>query len=153
KLIPYLEFENAKEAIAYYQSVFGATNAYRVSPTAEEVEQFGLAPTVNLEEMTMRGGFQIMGLDIQCADALMGQPTSSTLISLMLAVDEDDSTSVKALDALYQRLVKSEVKVISPFAKQSLGGKMGQIVDAYGITWILSEQSLPAQPSEATTEA
>jgi PhnB protein len=153
KLIPYLEFENAKEAIDYYQSVFGATNAYRVSPTVDEAERFGLDPAVDLEKMTMRGGFQIMGLDIQCADALMGQPTSSTLISLMLAVDEDDSASVKALDALYQRLIKSDVKVISPFAKQSLGGKMGQIVDAYGITWILSEQSLPAHPSEATTEA
>jgi len=147
KLIPYLEFENAKDAIAYYQSVFGATNATRVSPTVAEAERFGLDPAVDLDKMTMHGGFQIMGLDIQCADALMGQPTSSTLISLMLAVDEDDSTSVKALDALYQRLVKSDVKVISPFAKQALGGKMGQIVDAYGITWILCEQAMPATPA------
>ncbi|UIF28356.1 VOC family protein [Levilactobacillus brevis] len=145
KLIPYLEFENAKEAIAYYQSVFGATNAYRVSPTAEEVEQFGLAPTVNLEEMTMQGGFKIMGLDVQCADALMGQPTSSTLISLMIAVDEDDSASVKELTGLYQRLLKSDVKVISPFGEQSAGGKMGQIVDAYGITWILREQRVSGE--------
>jgi Uncharacterized protein conserved in bacteria len=78
-------------------------------------------------------------LDIQCADALMGQPTSSTLISLMIVVDEDNSEDVKALTALYQRLVKSDVKVISPFNSLSQGGKMGQIVDAYGITWILRE--------------
>ncbi|MFC6261678.1 VOC family protein [Levilactobacillus fujinensis] len=148
KLIPYLEFENAKEAIAYYQSVFGATDSYRISPTATEVEQFGLEPTVDLDQMTMNGGFRILGLDVQCADALMGQPTSSTLISLMLTVDEDDSASVKALDALYQRLVKSDVKVISPFSKVA-GGKMGQIVDAYGITWILREQAMPTQPASA----
>ncbi|KRK36243.1 hypothetical protein FD07_GL001015 [Levilactobacillus parabrevis ATCC 53295] len=145
KLIPYLEFENAKEAIAYYQSVFGATNAYRVSPTAEEVEQFGLAPTVDLDEMTMSGGFKILGLDIQCADALMGQPTSSTLISLMIDVDADDSASVKELTGLYQRLLKFDVKVISPFGEQSSGGKMGQVVDAYGITWILREQTMPGE--------
>lgn len=139
KLIPYLEFENAKEALAYYQGVFGATNVYRVSPTAEEAEQYGLEPTVDLDQLTMRGGFQVLGLDIQCADALMGQPTSSTLISLMIVVDEDNSEDVKALTALYQRLVKSDVKVISPFNSLSQGGKMGQIVDAYGITWILRE--------------
>ncbi|HIW71819.1 MAG TPA: VOC family protein [Candidatus Levilactobacillus faecigallinarum] len=140
KMIPYLEFENAKEALAYYKGVFGATNVYRVSPTADEAEQYGLEPTVDLDRLTMRGGFQLLGLDVQCADALMGQPTSSTLISLMVVVDEDDSDSVKALTALYQRLVKSDVKVISPFTAQRQGGKMGQIVDAYGITWILREQ-------------
>lgn len=150
KLIPYLEFENAKEAIVYYQSVFGATDVYRVSPTAAEAERFGLEPTVDLEKMTMRGGFRNMGLDIQCADALMGQPTSSTLISLMLAVDENDGDSVKALAALYQRLVKSDVKVISPFTGQTVGGKMGQIVDAYGITWILREQPM-TPPLETAT--
>ncbi|MFC6206991.1 VOC family protein [Levilactobacillus tongjiangensis] len=142
KMIPYLEFENAKEAITYYQNVFDAKNAYRVSPTPEEAERLGLEPTVDLEQITMRGGFQVMGLDIQCADALMGQPTSSTQISLMIAVDEDDSASVKALSALYQQLVKSDVKVISPFTAQRAGGKMGQVVDAYGITWILREQGM-----------
>ncbi|CAJ1229228.1 hypothetical protein FD38_GL001653 [Levilactobacillus zymae DSM 19395] len=139
KLIPYLEFENAKEALAYYQDVFGATDVYRVSPTVDEAEQYGLEPEMDLDQLTMRGGFRLLGLDVQCADALMGQPTSSTLISLMLVVDEDDSDSVKELLALYQRLIKSDVKVINPFADQTQGGKMGQIVDAYGITWILRE--------------
>lgn len=144
KLIPYLEFENAKEALAYYQGVFGATNVYRISPTADEAEQYGLEPTVDLDQLTMRGGFQLLGLDIQCADALMGQPTSSTLISLMIVVDEKNSDDVKALTSLYQRLVKSDVKVISPFTTQQQGGKMGQIVDAYGITWILREEPVNA---------
>lgn len=144
KMIPYLEFENAKEALAYYQGVFGATNVYRVSPTADEAEQYGLEPDVDLDQLTMIGGFQILGLDVQCADALMGRPTSSTLISLMIQVDEDDSEAVKALTGLYQRLVKPDVKVISPFTTQRQGGKMGQIVDAYGITWILREGANPA---------
>lgn len=140
KIIPYLEFENTKDAITYYQEVFGATNAYRVSPTAAEAEQLGLEASVDLEAITMRGGFQIMGVDVQCADALMGQPTSSTLISLMLTVDEADNAAVKSLGELYQRLVNADVKVISPYINMSLGGKMGQVVDQYGITWILREQ-------------
>ena len=68
----------------------------------------------------------------------------------MLAVDENDGDSVKALAALYQRLVKSDVKVISPFTGQTVGGKMGQIVDAYGITWILREQPM-TPPLETAT--
>lgn len=72
KMIPYLEFENAKEALAYYQQVFGATNVYRVSPTADEAEQYGLNADVELSQLTMRGGFQLLGLDVQCADAFMG---------------------------------------------------------------------------------
>lgn len=144
RLIPYLEFENTKEALGYYQEVFGATDVYRVSPTADEAEQFGLEPTVDLAQLTIRGGFRLMGLDIQCADALMGQPTSSTLISLMLVVKEDDTEGVKALTTLYQQLIKSDIKVLSPFTAQSEGGQMGQVVDAYGITWILREE--PDQP-------
>lgn len=60
KMIPYLEFENAKEALAYYQQVFGATNVYRVSPTADEAEQYGLNADVELSQLTMRGGLSII---------------------------------------------------------------------------------------------
>lgn len=31
KMYPYLAFENAKEALGYYEEVFGATNIYKAS--------------------------------------------------------------------------------------------------------------------------
>ncbi|WP_272928374.1 VOC family protein [Companilactobacillus zhachilii] len=38
QIYPYLAFKNAKEALKYYQEVFGATEIYRLSPQPQQVE-------------------------------------------------------------------------------------------------------------------
>lgn len=43
KMYPYLAFENAKEALGYYEEVFGATNISRLPVSEEQSEMFGLA--------------------------------------------------------------------------------------------------------------
>lgn len=42
ELFPYLAFEKAKDAIAYYEEVFGATNVKRLEVSEEQAEQFGM---------------------------------------------------------------------------------------------------------------
>lgn len=138
-LIPYLTFENTKEALDYYQTVFGVTNVQRESPTEKQAEDMSLNDDVNLDDLTLQASFQVLGKQVFCADSFPGKPVISSMISLMLEVDLHDSDALSALQDLYERVVESEqVKVIVTFEKKSSGNKYGQIVDKYGITWIFN---------------
>lgn len=138
-LIPYLTFENTKEALAYYQDVFGITDIQRESPNEKQAEDMSLNADVNLDDLTLQGSFKILGKQVFCADSFLGKPVVSSLISLMIEVDLHDSKASSALQKLYDRVVESEeVKVIVTFEKKSSGNKYGQIVDKYGITWIFN---------------
>lgn len=138
-LIPYLTFENTKEALDYYQTVFGVTNVQRESPTEKQAEDMSLNDDVNPDDLTLQASFQVLGKQVFCADSFLGKPVISSMISLMLEVDLHDSDALSALQDLYERVVESEqVKVIVTFEKKSSGNKYGQIVDKYGITWIFN---------------
>ena len=81
KLFPYIAYPNAKEAIAYYEEAFGATNTYRLSPTAEQASQFGIPAGAALEALTMHGGFTILGARFNVPTPLMApapQPSSKS---------------------------------------------------------------------------
>ena len=41
-LFPYIAFENSKEAIAYYEEVFGATDVKRLEVGEEQASHFGI---------------------------------------------------------------------------------------------------------------
>lgn len=138
ELIPYLTFENTKSALDYYQQVFGATDVYRTVPTPKQADEMSLNDDVDLNELTVLGGFKILGQEVCCADSFLGKPVVSSLVSLMLRVNQKDSTAVSALEALYRRVSTSDgVKVISSYEKKPTGEKSGQVVDKFGITWIL----------------
>ncbi len=63
-LIPYLTFENTKEALDYYQTVFGATDVQRESPTEKQAQDMSLNDDVNLDDLTMQASFNILGKQI-----------------------------------------------------------------------------------------
>lgn len=138
-LIPYLTFENTKEALDYYQTVFGITDVQRESPTEKQAEDMSLNADVNLDDLTLQASFKVLGKQVFCADSFLGKPVVSSLISLMFEVDLHDSDALSDLQDLYERVVESEeVKVIVTFEKKSSGNKYGQIVEKYGITWIFN---------------
>ncbi|EEI19496.1 hypothetical protein HMPREF0497_1691 [Lentilactobacillus buchneri ATCC 11577] len=139
KLIPYLTFENTKNALEYYKRVFGATDVTRESPTEKQAEEMSLNADVNLDNLTLQASFKVLDQQIFAADSFLGKPVISSLISLMLEVDAHDSDAESALENLYKQVTKSEeVKVIVTFEKKSSGNKYGQVVDKYGVTWIFN---------------
>ncbi|NGC77942.1 VOC family protein [Lactobacillus reuteri] len=133
-IYPYLTFENAKEAMSYYEQEFGAQVTYHEPLTKEQAENLGM-PIDQLNQTTLRGEFLIAGQKIICADATMGNPQTSTLISILLDFENEED---KARD-LFNRLANSEnQRVTVHFGDWVLGNVMGQIVDRYGITWLIS---------------
>lgn len=138
RLIPSFSFENAKEALAYYQTVFGATDVYRLAPTPEQAQQFHLPADVDLNDCTIHGGFTVLGMSFQVADSFRGPIQPTNQIDMILDIDGDDPASVQAATDFYQHLVASgEVTIDMPFAEQFWGGKMGHFTDKYGIPWML----------------
>lgn len=135
KIYPYLTFENAKEAMDYYVQDFGAEITYHQSLNEQQAENLGMAAdSDSLSQTTLRGEFKIAGQKIICADATMGTPQTSTLVSVMLDFDGDEDGAKQ----LFDRLADSKnQRVTIPFGNWILGSKMGQIVDKYGITWLI----------------
>ncbi|MFD1549761.1 VOC family protein [Levilactobacillus fuyuanensis] len=138
RLIPSISFESAKDALAYYQEVFGAADVYRFSPDAAQAKQFGLPADANLDDITIHAGFSILGMNFQCADAFRGKPEPTNQIDMILDINADDAASAQAAEDFYQRVVASgTVTVDMPFESQFWGGKMGHFTDKYGISWML----------------
>lgn len=151
RAVPYFAFDHAKEAIAYYERVFGATDIYRLAPQPEQAKLFGLPTDGDLAAMTMHAGFTVLGVRIECADAFQGHQEPSGQVAVMLDINGDDPVSVQAADDFYQRLVDSgEVTIDMPFATQFWGDKMGHITDKYGISWMLSVSSWQQDLTQTT---
>jgi PhnB protein len=132
-IYPYLTFQNAKEAMAYYEQDFGAKITYHQSLSKDQAESLGL-PIDQLNQTTLRGEFMIAGQKIICADATMSNPQASTLISIILDFEDDR----EAAQGLFDRLAQSDnQRVTVPFGDWISNDLMGQIVDKYGITWLI----------------
>ena len=135
KIYPYLTFKNAKEAMDYYVQTFGAEITYHQSFNKEQAENLGMATDdESLQQTTLRGEFTIAGQKVICADATMGTPQSSARVSLML--DFDDASAARQL---FDRLAGSDdQRVTVPFGDWMFNSQMGQVVDKYGITWLIT---------------
>jgi PhnB protein len=135
KIYPYLTFENAREAMDYYVQDFGAEITYHQSLNEQQAESLGMpADSDSLSQTTLRGEFKIAGQKIICADATMGTPQTSTLVLVMLDFNGDEDGAKQ----LFDRLAASKnQRVTIPFGNWILGSKMGQVVDKYGITWLI----------------
>ncbi|KRM36185.1 VOC family protein [Limosilactobacillus pontis] len=135
KIYPYLTFENAKEAMDYYAQAFGAVITYHQSFNKEQAENLSMATDESsLQQTTLRGEFTIAGQKVICADATMGTPQSSARVSLML--DFDDAG---AAQQLFDRLAGSDdQRVTVPFGNWMFDSQMGQVVDKYGVTWLIT---------------
>lgn len=133
RFFPFLIFKDAKEALEYYQEEFGAKVLFRQPMTEEQLERLGIQVD-NLENTTAHAEFSIAGQVIICADATMGEPQSSSQVALVLDFGDD----MAAAEQLFDQLASSDLqRVTLPFGPHQLGGKMGYLVDHYGITWVI----------------
>lgn len=97
ELFPYLAFEKAKDAIAYYEEVFGAKNVKRLEVSEEQAEQFGMTKE-QAAEATMHAEFEVLGVKILCSDSFGRVENINNGISLLIDFDvnnQDDSDRVQ----------------------------------------------------------
>lgn len=135
---PYFGFINAKEALAFYEEFFGATDIQRQAiPTQELAEQ--LEYTGNLEDSTAFASFVVEGQKCICTDRfLYREDEFSRQMSMQFNYAVTDE-NIKHVSELCAQIEKSEdVSVSMSFQANPMGGYMAQYVDKFGISWIFA---------------
>ncbi|MDN3354402.1 VOC family protein [Actinomadura sp. DC4] len=123
---PYLNFDgNAREAMEFYQSIFGGTldvTTFADLRRAQDARQEGL-----IAHAMLRGaaGVTLMGSDIPEEY----EPGGS--FSVALGGDEADLTA-------YWDGLSAGGTVTVPFARSPWGALHGQCVDKYGTSWLVN---------------
>ncbi|MCE4964290.1 glyoxalase/bleomycin resistance/extradiol dioxygenase family protein [Staphylococcus haemolyticus] len=140
ELFPYLAFEKAKYAIAYYEEVFGATNVKRLEVSEEQAEQFGMTKE-QAAEATMHAEFEVLGVKILCSDSFGRVENINNGISLLIDFDVNNQDDSDKVQQFYDKIKDYDsIDIEMPLKEQFWGGKMGAFTDKYGVRWMLHGQ-------------
>jgi len=119
-VVPYLSFDGASEAAAFYQRAFGAREIARM--LAEDGKRI------------MHCHLEINGGAFMLADNFpeMGLPPlqRSASYTMQLMVADGDSW--------WNRAIEAGCEARLPFAVAPWGDKYGQLVDPFGVTWAIN---------------
>lgn len=129
-LVPYLHFGgNCEEALQFYAQVLGGT---------VEINQRYDNPAMNTPEnyknKVLHGRLHFGNLQVYASDVFPGQGTTGSSGDLALSLDFDDPETGKRVFA--QLAEGGNVGV--PFEKQFWGAWHGNLVDKYGIRWMVN---------------
>ncbi|ULG72316.1 VOC family protein [Macrococcus brunensis] len=137
-LIPYLAFNNTKEALSYYEEVFGATNVNRLPVGQEQAANFGV-DAAQTDNMTMHAEFEVSGLKLYAADRFNDTGDFNRSISLSINFDQQNAEEVKRFDEIFSKIAEHpDTTVDMPLGKQFWGGMMGALTDKYGVHWMFN---------------
>ncbi|MDT3987482.1 glyoxalase/bleomycin resistance/extradiol dioxygenase family protein [Staphylococcus aureus] len=143
-LFPYIAFENSKEALAYYEEVFGATDVKRLEVGEEQASHFGMTKE-EAQEATMHAEFEVLGVKVLCSDSFGRADKINNGISLLIDYDVNNKEDADKVEAFYEQIKDhSSIEIELPFADQFWGGKMGAFTDKYGVRWMLHGQDYTA---------
>ncbi len=136
-LNPYLGFrDQAREALDYYQSVFGGTitrstfGDFKVSEDPAEVDK------IMHSQLTTDNGLVLMASD---TPASMDVPPASS-ISVSLSGGGDDDAELRG----YWSCLSGDGTVTVPLENSPWGDAFGMCVDKYGVNWMVNIQGATA---------
>jgi len=124
--VPYIRFaSNTREALSFYQSVFGGT---------VEVMTFGdfHIPDVPADAV-MHGALTADGFSVYGYDAMPGEDLGDRTRIRIAIVGVDLAGLTVCFDALTQG-----GQVVAPLQGQMWGDTYGEVVDQYGISWMFN---------------
>lgn len=133
RLNPYISFrDNARQAMEFYQSVFGGELTLSTFTEGTGVEGPG-GDQIMHASLETSSGFQLMA-----ADTPPGMEHSpGTSISISLSGEDGDE-----LRGYWQKL-SQDGTVAVPLEKQVWGDEFGMLVDRFGIQWMVNIAGQP----------
>jgi PhnB protein len=133
--IPYLTVSNAREAIAFYKTAFGAAEVLCIAHGGK----------VGHAELEI-GDARIMLCDeFPDHDALSPQTIGGTPVVIHLYVED--------VDALTARAIGAGITVLRPVADQFYGDRGGKFEDPYGHRWWIATHNEDISPEELNKRA
>lgn len=133
-LNPYLSFRgNARDAMNFYQSVFGGDLNVSTFGEAQMSEDPSEAEWVMHAQLTTPGGLTLMGADVPKA---MGW-TEGASISVSLSGDDEPE-----LRGFWEKLSDGG-QVEAPFEPAPWGDTFGMCADRFGVRWLVNAAGAP----------
>ncbi|MGN7148271.1 VOC family protein [Arthrobacter sp. SAFR-179] len=138
-LNPYISFrDNAREAMNFYQSVFGGELTLSTFGDFQASEDPAEAEKIMHGMLTTTQGLVIMGADTP--DSMEYHPGSAISIS----VSGDDEVELRGY---YEKLIADGGAVTVPMEQSPWGDVFGMCTDRYGVAWLVNVNA--AQPAPA----
>ena len=130
-LEPYISFGGkTAEAMDYYKSVFGGEANVQLAkdgPMADKTPE-DRKNDVFHADLTTAAGFHILGSDMMSGDEVL----KNNVISLALMPDSEEQ-----LQEYFDKLSNGG-KVVWPVRESEWGSTYAQVVDKYGVQWMLN---------------
>ncbi len=132
KTTPHLNFRgNARQALTFYQSVFGGGLVTITYADARVVTSPAEADLIIWGQVTSKDGFRIMAFDVPSATSWdPGQ------IPVYVSVRGDDA---ETLTRYWEKLSNGGV-IVQPFGPSGFSPLYGMVKDAFNITWVVDLQ-------------
>ena len=117
---PYIIVDDAKAAIDFYKRAFGATELFRMP----------MGDRIGHAELKIGDSFVMLADEFPSMDHLGPKSRGGTTVSLLLYVNDVDSSYKTAIDA--------GAKQLRPIENQFWGDRMGSLTDPFGHQWSLA---------------
>jgi PhnB protein len=138
-LNPYLSFrDNARDAMTFYQSVFGGDLALSTFGEFQASEDPAEADKIMHGMLTSEKGLVLMGADTP--NSMDYSPGSSISVSL----SGDDEAELRGY---YDKLSGDGGSVTVPMEKAPWGDIFGMCTDKFGIAWLVNVSGASAAPA------
>lgn len=135
KTVTHLNFRGqAREALAFYQSVFGGRLTLFTFADAQAVADPAEAEQVIWGEVVSDDGFHVMAMDVPAA-----RDWDPGTIPVFVSVRGSDPDRIMA----YWEGLSAGAAVIQPLGPASFSPLYGMLRDRFGITWIVDVQIEP----------
>ena len=139
-LNPYISFrDNAREALNFYQQVFGGELTLSTFGDFQASEDPAEAEKIMHGMLTTTQGLVLMGADTP--NSMEYHPGSSISISL----SGDDEAELRGY---YGKLSTDGGNVTVPMEKSPWGDVFGMCTDRYGVAWLVNVNSAQAAPAQ-----
>lgn len=119
RITPGIVVGDANDAIAFYETAFGATLTFRLDAGGK----------VAHAEMRIGDARFMLSDEFPEWDALGPESRGGTTGSLLVYVDD--------VDAAFERAIKAGATVLQAVENQFWGDRMGTVVDPFGHRWML----------------
>jgi PhnB protein len=141
RLNPYISFrDNAKEAMTFYQSVFGGELALNTFAELQANDDPSEADKIMHSQLETPSGYTLMGSDTP--NSMDYTPGSNFSVSL-----SGDSGDESELRGYYDKLSEGG-SVVMPLEQAPWGDSFGMVNDKFGVTWMVNIAG-PQQPGQS----
>ncbi|WP_338061514.1 glyoxalase/bleomycin resistance/extradiol dioxygenase family protein [Staphylococcus ratti] len=141
KSVSYFNFENALEALNFYEAKLGAEV---VSKTMGDDEMFKDLPEEYkmpkdvAKRFVMNAEFKILGETFMVSSTRDERPISNEGTNVCFTFDGSNDADVKAATDFYKRAIEAGCEETMPLGETEWSKLYGMFKDPYGVTWMIN---------------